>query len=139
MSGRPYPEGIAEIRAQLRTMSALAIERTRLIDERKRIDLRLSAIADEDTKAWRAAFTLIGKMDVTYSGNLGYELRLSYFLRELVAPTEHPVPTPKAEVLQPAPCAIPPPPAPGYPAAHQVGASAPIPPMPLIAKWDNHG
>lgn len=90
MSGKPYPEGIAEIREHLRTMSALALEAKRLSAEREQIDARLVVINDENFAAWKAAFALVGKMDVTQSGNFGHEGRFSYFLRELVAPTEAP-------------------------------------------------
>jgi hypothetical protein len=92
MSGKPYPDGVKRVRELLNDEARLRDEAARLkrsIEEAKK---RLETVDGEYGRACSERTKLMAQMDLTSSGNYGYEQRMSWFLVELVRQTKEAAP-----------------------------------------------
>lgn len=83
MSGKPYPEGVADFRAALKEMSEAAEVSARLQSEITNARLELDRANEAYQKAKETLFRLMKEMDVESSHNYGWEGRISWFFVEL--------------------------------------------------------
>lgn len=95
MSGKPYPEGIGEMRAALSHIHALqcmvAQKHEEAIALKAKIEAAVATISEEKAKV----IGLMRDMDIAANGNFGWEWRVLWALTELVSQTstharEHP-------------------------------------------------
>lgn len=83
MSGKPYPEGVANFMDALKEMSDAAEESTRLQSVISATQARLTENREAYQKAKEAIFKLMRDMDVESNGNYGWEGRIIWFFIEL--------------------------------------------------------
>lgn len=84
MSGRPYPEGVAEVIENLETIAKLESEIEEL-EPRVRADVaRLKVVRDALAETMRLVESRLEKMDVTRTGNFGWPGRFGWLLGEFM-------------------------------------------------------
>lgn len=83
MSGKPYPEGVGNLRETLTRIRELEEEAARLNREVAERNARLKAIDEEYTRCIAAVTESMAKMDVASNHNAGWERRVVWFLAEL--------------------------------------------------------
>ena len=88
MSGKPHPDGVKRVRELLDSEARLREEAARLERTIKESKKRLEAVDGEYGRACSERTKLMAQMDLTSSGNFGYEERMSWFLVELVRQTK---------------------------------------------------
>lgn len=88
MSGKPEPTKIGNVRRSL-------VREAEIEDRRREIAIELQRLAEEQTSLAEELRTLrterwkaMTSMDLTASGNYGYEARVDVFLMELVKPVQ---------------------------------------------------
>lgn len=86
MSGRPEPQTVAEVRQSI-IREAEIEDRTRQIQaERLTLERELVKLTEELGALRQRRWKAMQSMDVTSSGNAGYEQRVTVFLMELLKP-----------------------------------------------------
>lgn len=84
MSGKPYPEGVKEVACALQRLRMLEAEIARQETAIREASDRLTEAQRDRTKTKTELWKKLESMDLTSSGNFGFEERMTYFLRELV-------------------------------------------------------
>jgi len=83
MSGKPYPEGVAEFKEAWTAMSNAALRANVLAIEVAARNKEIAELNEVYASNKKKLFTLMKDMDIASDGNFGYEGRMTWFLVEL--------------------------------------------------------
>jgi hypothetical protein len=87
MSGQPEPTKIGEVRQSLIREATIEDRLSQISAEAKQLSQEREALVRELGALRTARWKMMTSMDVTASGNYGYEQRVNVFLMELLKPT----------------------------------------------------
>lgn len=93
MSGQPEPTTISKVRQALVREADIEDRLRELAEMTNRIKQECQSLSDERSVLRKERWEMMSRMDLTSSGNYGYERRTDVFLMELVKPIVPQTPT----------------------------------------------